>query len=393
MPTTRRRRNGFGTRSTLEIGLKSASTLLLLGGLFFLITHSGCAGPGSKKSKSAPPAPAGLALGQSYFLSGQYDLARAQWRKALYETQESATKHILLRGIGETYWRIGDTTNADLELQKALREPAPGPEKSRTVLLRSIVIERQGKIDEAAALRRSIPTADLLALAAWERDVRQITAARDGDDGEIGGSAGYGVTILPRAHWGPDAIKGNYDLMGKVSRVTVHHSADNFTALDRGSVKSEIRRIQKVHQADDGRHGWADIGYHYLLDRNGVLWEGRPEWMQGAHAGHRKANQGNLGICVLGNYETQRLTPAQENTLQKFLQLVCEKHSISATKIYTHREMHRLYADLKGTDCPGEYLQSIVERIRRNLMPGTSPASTGNAPVLLQAGSFRSKGK
>jgi hypothetical protein len=42
-----------------------------------------------------------------------------------------------------------------------------------------------------------------------------------------------------------------------------------------------------------------DIGYHYIVDRSGAIWQGRRIRYQGAHA-RGSANNGNIGIVLLG---------------------------------------------------------------------------------------------
>ena len=52
------------------------------------------------------------------------------------------------------------------------------------------------------------------------------------------------------------------------------------------------------------RKGWRDIGYHYIVQRNGDVQEGRPLKMQGAHT--RGLNKSSIGICYIGGVESTR---------------------------------------------------------------------------------------
>ena len=46
--------------------------------------------------------------------------------------------------------------------------------------------------------------------------------------------------------------------------------------------------------------GWADVGYHYLVDKDGTIYEGRNIAIRGAHTqGH---NTGSAGVCLLGDF-------------------------------------------------------------------------------------------
>ena len=99
--------------------------------------------------------------------------------------------------------------------------------------------------------------------------------------------------------------------MSRIDRITVHHSAVHADREAQDRSAEIIRSIQKNHQRDKG---WGDIGYHYLIDREGRVWTGRPEGWQGAHAGDPQSNRGNLGVCLMGNFVSrggQTPAPAQ----------------------------------------------------------------------------------
>jgi hypothetical protein len=80
-------------------------------------------------------------------------------------------------------------------------------------------------------------------------------------------------------------------LAGVLTTLVVHHSA---------SVLDGPRAIQKLHME---KRGYADIGYHYLIDAEGRLYEGRLVGVRGAHTGG--FNTGTVGVCLLGNFENQ----------------------------------------------------------------------------------------
>ena len=60
------------------------------------------------------------------------------------------------------------------------------------------------------------------------------------------------------------------------------------------------------------KRGWSDIGYHYVIDLNGVVHPGRPVEKIGAHTkGH---NTGSIGICYIGGVEEDGKTPKDTRT-------------------------------------------------------------------------------
>lgn len=101
-----------------------------------------------------------------------------------------------------------------------------------------------------------------------------------------------------------------------------------------------------VHSAHVG-NGWAGIGYHYLVRKDGTIYRGRPEDTVGAHA--YGANSHSIGICFEGNYQVEQSMPAAQ--LAAGQALVADiKRRWGITKVIGHK-------DVTGstTDCPGKY--------------------------------------
>lgn len=164
---------------------------------------------------------------------------------------------------------------------------------------------------------------------------------------------------IGRRYWSLRAPRpSRLRLLGRAWRVTVHHEgapAPN-TDTEPTEVARCLRRIQKVHM---DQHGAGDIGYHYIVDRAGRLWEGRSVRYQGAHAGG-KANRGNVGVMLLGNFDIQQPSWKQKKTLHAFLTLLLGRYGLSGSSLLTHRE-------LRPTRCPGDHLQRYVESFRPGL--------------------------
>jgi len=167
------------------------------------------------------------------------------------------------------------------------------------------------------------------------------------------------LQIQPRTAWNPAPVQpAHLDPMGRIWRVTVHHSANYFRDTSPAAAAVQIRQIQREHMVE---RGFADIGYHYLIDPSGRIWEGRDLHWQGAHA-RGDHNKGNVGICVLGDFvrgsHGQTPTEAQERALAALLNQAMHVWSIPVEQIHTHR-------DFVQTECPGAQLQAVVDRIVR----------------------------
>jgi len=147
-------------------------------------------------------------------------------------------------------------------------------------------------------------------------------------------------------------IPRRMDRMQPVRRLTVHH--DGMPPVDlrsRSEVAARIDLIRRSHM----ERGWGDIGYHYIVDPMGEVWEGRPLSWQGAHVAAQ--NEGNLGVMVLGNFERQQPTSAQLSALDRFVASRVSAYRLGVSSVLTHRE-------LAATACPGRNLQAHMSRTR-----------------------------
>ena len=179
------------------------------------------------------------------------------------------------------------------------------------------------------------------------------------------------LTVLTREAWGASDLQGNTEELGKPTRITIHHFGDRTVEFeDRDHTARLVRGVQRNHQRE---RGWVDIGYHYIVDRAGRFWEGRPAKLVGAHAGPGTANHGNIGVLVLGNFDHQRLPGAQERALQDFVEELRKIHGVARTEVLGHQQVRALHG-LGATDCPGRGLTSWLERYRGT--PADSLVST-----------------
>lgn len=81
-----------------------------------------------------------------------------------------------------------------------------------------------------------------------------------------------------------------------IAEVILHCSATRPGWLAREGVVAKTEEIRRWHLA----RGWRDIGYHFLVDRDGTLSKGRPVHEIGAHT--RSHNRHTLGICLIGGH-------------------------------------------------------------------------------------------
>lgn len=290
-------------------------------------------------------------------LADEHDFAPAQLRRAhIYTETGQAQRAVAILGA----------------LLHGPPRPSPAVE-SHALYLRARAYVRQGREQEGLAdCRRAAGLAmDPALRSATDSMLRKHVAKAEPD-------IPAPFEIRSRTGWGADPPRrDSIERMGRIYRITVHHSAN----LARSpSLQEAIRAIKLDQRFHMQNRGWADIGYHYLIDPAGRIWEGRKLRWQGAHAGNGPLNRGNVGVCLLGNFIGGRAGQApstnQVQSLKALLQHLCRKHRIHEDNIFTHRELQGAV-----TACPGLHLQRVVDRLRRNKVAGTSatpPSAGGN---------------
>jgi MYXO-CTERM domain-containing protein len=143
-------------------------------------------------------------------------------------------------------------------------------------------------------------------------------------------------------------------------KVTIHHTAGP-TANTSGA-PSRLRQIQSYHI---DTKGWCDIGYHFLVDTDGGVWQGREHTTVGAHVGGNNTN--NVGISFIGNYDS--VDTPQQAQLQGaggVLDYLSRTYGFSKDTLKGHR-------DYGSTACPGKNLYPRLADIKQYTGGGTGP--------------------
>ncbi len=125
--------------------------------------------------------------------------------------------------------------------------------------------------------------------------------------------------IVPRSAWGADESlrKSAPQLAATVRLSIVHHTAGT-NAYTRAQAPAIMRGIELYHVKSNG---WNDIGYNFLVDRFGTVYEGRYGGVDrnvvGAHA--KGFNTGSVGVAVIGTFEDADIPAAAEASLASLL--------------------------------------------------------------------------
>lgn len=186
--------------------------------------------------------------------------------------------------------------------------------------------------------------------------------------------------VVARTDWGsPDGQGSRWNPQyTTVTHLVVHHSAGASTSAD---WPATVRAIWDFHTrpVSQGGRGWGDMGYNYLIDPNGVIYEGRAggDNAIGAHFSCR--NGGTMGACLLGNFQNSSPTPAALNSLARLLAWKAAQRSLSPTEsafhsatgstllsVCGHRDANAFYPEeaCTTTTCPGDGLYALLPNLR-----------------------------
>lgn len=221
-----------------------------------------------------------------------------------------------------------------------------------------------------------------------------------------------------RADWGADEslrqdAAGQEDWRPEFQEaqvMTVHHTA---TTNDDADPAATVRAIYRYHAVDQG---WGDIGYHYLIDESGVVYEGRwsgtasascaagGDGQDFAHetgtdrvvtAAHTlDSNSGNVGVALLGEFTGHRRLgadpkPAAVAGLEAVLADLAVRHGMDplGTVDYVNpvsgdrRTIDTIsgHRDHLSTECPGDRLYALLGAIRENAAARTATAPAPDA--------------
>jgi hypothetical protein len=214
-------------------------------------------------------------------------------------------------------------------------------------------------------------------------------------------------SIVPRSGWGAEEeiVRAKPVYAPQLKLAVVHHTAGT-NAYSPAQAAAIVRGIEVYHVQGNG---WNDIGYNFLVDRYGTVYEGRGGGITrnvvGAHA--EGFNQGTVGVALIGNFSAARPTQAQQDALVKLLAWRLDVAHVDplSTVVYTSGGNAKYrrgklvtlraisgHRDTGPSECPGSgayaLLPAITKRVSATGLPKLySPTVAGvlGGPVRFQA--------
>ncbi len=181
-------------------------------------------------------------------------------------------------------------------------------------------------------------------------------------------------TAVSRTEWGcPDGQSSASwpPQYTAVSHLIVHHTA---TASASSDWPAQVRSIWMVHTYT---RDWGDIGYNYLIDPLGVIYEGRSggDDVIGAHFSCQNAN--TMGVALLGEFGAAAPTLEAQDSLERLLAWKASQRGIDPLgasehpptelvldNISGHRDANASLTVCTTTSCPGDQLDALLPEIR-----------------------------
>jgi flagellar hook assembly protein FlgD len=202
----------------------------------------------------------------------------------------------------------------------------------------------------------------------------------DVDAGPVTTARAAAPSIIRRSQWGADEsiVRAPPWYADRVRLAIVHHTAgtNSYSASQSAAI---VRGIQRYHVLSNG---WNDIGYNFLVDKYGQVFEGRrggiDQPVGGAHAAG--FNTGSTGIAVLGSYSSADITRSARSALVKLIawrldvahvdpvkNLTYVSHGSDKFPAGTSVRMRAVsgHRDTGYTSCPGNLLYGRLGGIAR----------------------------
>ncbi len=141
--------------------------------------------------------------------------------------------------------------------------------------------------------------------------------------------------------------------------------------------------VDNIHKYHIENNKWSGIGYHFFVDKTGIIYRGRPIDKTGAHCLNH--NHDTIGICLAGNFDEEIPTNNQMKSLSDLVDFI-EKYYCKTLKIYRH-------CDLTPTGCPGKNFSLSEIRIFQKDEPEQPQSFSKNARDFVEKYKIMSDGR
>lgn len=156
-------------------------------------------------------------------------------------------------------------------------------------------------------------------------------------------------------------FNSNYETrdISVINRIILHHTGV--------SVEQSVEVIHNYHKSI----GYAGIGYHFYVRKDGLIYKGRDIDMVGAHA--YGSNYDSIGVCAEGNFNEEEMNDTQKSSLKELVSYLKATYGIDL--VQAHR-------DVDSTSCPGDnYPFEEIANSEPQPTPPEPPTPSGDEQI------------
>jgi len=180
------------------------------------------------------------------------------------------------------------------------------------------------------------------------------------------GQAEAAPQIISRALWGADpSLMTWLPEYKKASKIIIHHTAGSNNYTDGAA---QVRAIYYYHSVT---RGWGDIGYNFLIDKFGNIYEGRYGGADVVGAHVLGYNYGSIGIAMIGTYSDIDISDASRQALNDLCAWKCLTNNIDplGTSLFVDKNTYNIagHRDYASTACPGQAFYNTFPRLRNEV--------------------------
>ncbi|EKD24860.1 MAG: N-acetylmuramoyl-L-alanine amidase family 2 [uncultured bacterium (gcode 4)] len=222
------------------------------------------------------------------------------------------------------------------------------------------------------------------ALRQQQKDTESNSLVQNESQGQI--ATDYLIATTPseqlvdqyRESFGDNFLKWPESIHFHKTKIIIHHTADDNTALMTWWKDAAIIEMQNIYKYHALTRGWGDIGYNFVIDPFGNIYEGRAwwPWVVGAHVAWN--NTPTVGISMMWNFNVNVPTDAALKALVKLTTALAKKYRINPKATTTYFKVDDTTPYLKAytnytlaghqdawvTSCPGANLYALFPEIR-----------------------------